>query len=422
MTFILLVAATVVIVIGVNTLIWGMVAITRVVGPSPVRVAATRFSTRDVAIIMAAHNEENVLAESLQAAMRLLPPDQIHVISDGSKDRTVAIARGLGVHVLDLQPNRGKAGALAAGIEEFALKENYGVILLHDADTRLSDNYFDTGLPLFNDDGVVAVSGVVRTLMDPPPRTWTGKFLLAYRARLYLLTQHIVKFGQAASWVNVMPICPGFASMYRSDALAQVDITRPGLVIEDIHMTFDVHTKKLGRIAFHPCAAVAYTQDPDTWKDYISQIRRWSLGYWQTVRIHYRHLGKFWISVAMQITELIVSSIVLALMVPLVLFWAYTQTLAHTYGLPVIAGQEVTGTLAPYYVLIGFFMPDMVFTVFVAIGMRRPSMLLLAPFFPLMRFVDSYVYLRSIPTAFRARSTGKWVSPTRRNALTLVPH
>ena len=55
--------------------------------------------------------------------------------------------------------------------------------------------------------------------------------------------------------------------MYRVDVLDQIDIAAPGLVIEDFNMTFEVHAKKLGRIAFRPDVAVAYTQDPDTWDD-----------------------------------------------------------------------------------------------------------------------------------------------------------
>ena len=96
------------------------------------------------------------------------------------------------------------------------LKERFPVVLLLDADTRLSADYLQTGLPLFNDHDVVAVSGVVKTMTDPPPRTRTGRFLLAHRVRLYALSQQIVKYGQAAKWANVMPICPGFAAMYRT--------------------------------------------------------------------------------------------------------------------------------------------------------------------------------------------------------------
>jgi poly-beta-1,6-N-acetyl-D-glucosamine synthase len=412
---------TIVFVIGVNTLIWGSASVARVVARIVVRLrrrpaVAPRFRDEDVAIIMAAHNEAEVLADTLRAASALLPLSQIYVVSDGSKDATVAIAEEFGVNVLNLQPNRGKAGALAAGIEEFALMERFQVVLLLDADTRLSSNYLETGLPLFNDLDVVAVSGVVKTLTDPPPRTRTGRFLLSHRVRLYALTQQIVKYGQAAKWANVMPICPGFASMYRTDILSQIDITRPGLVLEDINMTFEIHTKKLGRVAFDPHAAIAYTQDPDNWRDYMRQVYRWTLGYWQTIRVHKQHFGKFWVSVAMQATETILSVLALMCLVPAMLLMAYTDTLAHTYGTPVVAGHMIVGTLDFRYVLAGFFLPDMLLTVYAAISTRRPGLLLLTPFFPFMRFIDSYIVLRSIWGAWHTHSNGQWISPERRNA------
>ena len=69
-------------------------------------------------------------------------------------------------------------------------------------------------------------------------------------------------------------------------------------------MTFEIHAKKLGRIAFHPSAAVAYTQDPDNLQDYTRQVRRWILGFWQTVRRHRLQAGKFWFVLVFYIIEL----------------------------------------------------------------------------------------------------------------------
>jgi len=82
-----------------------------------------------------------------------------------------------------------------------------------------------------------------------------------------------------------------------------------------------------------------------------------------------------------------------------------------------VMGQELVGTLAPHYVLLGFLLPDLVLTVFATIALRRPGLLLLAPLLPVMRFIDAYICLRSIPTAWRTRSSGRWVSPERRETV-----
>jgi cellulose synthase/poly-beta-1,6-N-acetylglucosamine synthase-like glycosyltransferase len=414
------IALVAVLVLGANTLFWTVVGIGRLaaglVRPHRQQSAAgQRFGAENVAVIIPAHNEEAVLYDSLMAASALLPLSQIHVVSDGSTDRTVEIAESFGVLVLDLNPNRGKAGALAAAIEHFNLARRFKVVLLLDADTRLSPDYLRTGLPLFDKPDVVAVAGRVRCLLEPPPRTWNGRFLIGYRSRLYAGTQLLVKFGQAAKWANVVSIVPGFASMYRTDILHRINITAPGLVIEDFNMTFELHAKNLGRIAFHPNAAVAFTEDPDTWHDYMNQIRRWTLGYWQTVRRHGLHIGRFWTALTLQIAELISSSIMLLTMLASMLFAVYSETLANRYGNPKVMGLEVIGTLAPRYVLFGFLLPDLALTVFAAIVLRRPGLLLLAPLFPFMRIVEAYVCLRAIPrSALRTRSNGRWISPTRR--------
>ena len=269
-----------------------------------------------MAILIAAHNEELVIAETIAAASKLVDLTNIFVVSDGSKDATASIVRAAGANVLELNPNRGKAGALAAGIAEFGLRDRFEVVLLLDADTHLAPDYLQSALPLFDDPEVVAVAGRARTIDDMASSTRLGRFLLAYRERLYLVVQLLVKFGQAAKWANAVTIVPGFASMYRTRALAHIDVVGAGLVIEDFNMTFEVHAKKLGRIEFHPWAAVAYTQDPDNLNEYVKQVRRWILGFWQTVRRHQFRASVFWFALMIFIFELITSSLMFVLVIP----------------------------------------------------------------------------------------------------------
>ena len=371
-------------------------------------------SPADVAVIVAAHNEELVIAETIRAASRLVAVENIHVISDGSTDGTASVAAHAGAKVLELNPNRGKAGALAAGIDHFQLCQSFQVVLLLDADTHLAPDYLATGLPLFGDPDVVAVAGRARTIDSPAPPTRFGRFLVAYRERLYLIVQLLLKFGQAAKWANAVTIVPGFASMYRTTALQQIDVTGAGLVIEDFNMTFEIHAKKLGRIEFHPSAAVAYTQDPDTIGEYIRQVRRWILGFWQTVRRHRFHKGVFWIALAVFIPELIISSVVLVVLIPLLL-GSMLATALLTFA-PDIGSWSagLAGFLTPQDVVVGFLLPDYALTIMTACVLRQPRYLLLGIGFPLMRILDASMCLRALPTAWLARSSGVWISPTRR--------
>jgi len=68
--------------------------------------------------IIAAYNEEKTLGEVLGALTGSRLVDDIIVVSDGSTDRTVEIARGFeGVTVIALRENWGKGYAMRAGVE-----------------------------------------------------------------------------------------------------------------------------------------------------------------------------------------------------------------------------------------------------------------------------------------------------------------
>lgn len=395
------------VILGISTPFWSTVGMLRLVGEwqnkSSPRHLALRHETNvrpdQVAVLIAAHNEELVISETIASALSLVPAGNIHVISDGSSDDTATIATANGANCLELSPNRGKAGALAAGIEYYDLVSNFEVVLLLDADTRLSPDYLKTGLPLFADPEVVAVAGRAKSLRGGGGRHGLmSRILLGYRERLYAVVQLLLKYGQASGPANVVNIVPGFASMYRTRILPQIDIAAPGLQIEDFNMTFEVHARKLGRIEFHPSAAIAYTQDPNNLREYTRQIRRWTLGFWQTVRRHGLHRGRFWAVLLLHIVELISASLVLILAVPIVILSQLTDL----------------SLLRPQDLLLGIVLPDYLLTIVAAFVMRRPSLLIIGLAFPLIRIVDAAVCLTTMVQAWTRATTGVWVSPTRR--------
>ncbi|HKH45822.1 MAG TPA: glycosyltransferase family 2 protein [Thermoanaerobaculia bacterium] len=70
-----------------------------------------------VAAIVPAYNEQETIAEVI-AVLKATPSiDEIFVVSDGSDDRTVEIARDLGVRTIHLRENQGKGMAMAVGVE-----------------------------------------------------------------------------------------------------------------------------------------------------------------------------------------------------------------------------------------------------------------------------------------------------------------
>nr|WP_316042290.1 glycosyltransferase family 2 protein [Nocardiopsis sp. CNR-923] len=181
-----------------------------------------------IAVIIPAHNEEPVIAGAIESALRLFDRWDVYVVSDSSKDATAEIAARTGVNVLELLTNRGKAGALEAVIEEFALTENYDGVLILDADTELDAGYVEGAKRQLRDPDVAAVAGFVVSEWKPGERTFVGRLISVYRDRLYFMLQYFMRFGQTWRHSNTSFIVPGFASVYRSSALREIEINPKG--------------------------------------------------------------------------------------------------------------------------------------------------------------------------------------------------
>ncbi len=70
-----------------------------------------------VAVIIPAYNEAQRIGTVLRAVTRSKLADEVVVVSDGSEDATARLASGFpGVRVVELPFNRGKGGAMAAGV------------------------------------------------------------------------------------------------------------------------------------------------------------------------------------------------------------------------------------------------------------------------------------------------------------------
>ncbi|HEX6931320.1 MAG TPA: glycosyltransferase, partial [Streptosporangiaceae bacterium] len=368
-----------------------------------------------VAVLMAAHNEEVVIDDSLAAITALVPPGNVHVVSDASTDATVALARQHGVNVIETAVNVGKAGALEEGILAFGLLERFRLVLLLDADTRLDPGYFAAALPVFDDPRVVAVAGCAHSNWHTPGLSFLGRLVTAHRSRIYALTQRLLKYGQTWRRTNATHIVPGFASLYRTAVLPHISINPRGLVIEDFNMTFEVYRKRLGLVGF-TVAAKAVTQDPASVRDYVKQTKRWALGLWQTVRRHGLHLDLLSAMLCVLLLELLTASLGF-LALPAVLTVLAVPDLfpaALHWHAAAVVHSAVAGHVSLRAVFLGVLAPDLLLTLVVAVVERRPKYLLYCPFFVFMRTIDAAIALYTLPRAWREKSTGRWVSPARR--------
>lgn len=413
----LLLIATIVGVVGIGTIVWASAGVARWVASMMRKQSMPpppRLKRDSVAIVIAAHNEQLVIEKTLDSAEAQVAIGQVYVASDGSTDDTALLAQRRGANVLELNPNRGKAGAIVAAIEHFRLAELYEVVMLLDADTVLAANYLASGLPLFDDPGVVAVAGRASSISSPLPATLAGRILVTYRDRVYVAVQYLLKYGQAARTINVVSIVPGFASMYRTSVLGSIDIDAPGLSIEDYNMTFEIHAKSLGRIAFQPGSAVALTQDPDTLHDYAKQVGRWSLGFWQTLLRHGWHPRLFFVVAWLSAVELVVSCAILVLALPVAALSGAAGMLASLRWDMSGFSQAFSGDLPGWIIVLGVVLPDLVLSLLVGLATGNPRFLLYAPVFPLLRILDAALCLRAARRALGGSSSSVWQSPVRR--------
>lgn len=83
-----------------------------------------------VAAIVPAYNEEQTIGSVLSALLNCLQIDEIIVVSDGSKDGTVQVAKQYPVRVIELEENLGKGGAMKAGAKSTTCE----ILLFVDAD------------------------------------------------------------------------------------------------------------------------------------------------------------------------------------------------------------------------------------------------------------------------------------------------
>ncbi len=72
----------------------------------------------NIVAIIPAYNEEDTIGSVLSVLKKVDKIKKIIVVSDGSKDDTVVIAKSFDVEVIALKENMGKGGAMKVGLEE----------------------------------------------------------------------------------------------------------------------------------------------------------------------------------------------------------------------------------------------------------------------------------------------------------------
>lgn len=226
-------------------------------------------------MIVPAYNEATTVGDTIQSLQaQTRPPAEIIVVDDCSTDGTAEVARAYGVTVVTPPSNTGSK----AGAQTFALPGvRTGLVMAIDADTTLAPDAIERLLPAMGDPGVAAASGFV--LPRRVKSVWERGRYIEY---LFAFTF----YKQIQDYYGKPLISSGCFSMYRTEALRQMGGWSNRTLAEDMDLTWSFYGAGLG-VRFVP-EAVSYPIEPHNFKFLSQQLRRWSHGFVQNVKLHWK--------------------------------------------------------------------------------------------------------------------------------------
>lgn len=279
-----------------------------------------------VSVIVPAHNEASVIADSVRSLLALdYPTYELIVVNDGSTDDTLAtlaemfslapaarrtppalshkpvkavyLPKGrLNLVVLDKEKG-GKADALNAGIN-FA---RYPLVCTIDADSILEqDALAKTVIPFLADARTIVSGGIVRVANGC--RVEHGRVLDARLPRNFLAMTQVLEYLRTffiarAGWsaINSLMIVSGAFGMFRRDVVLEVGGYRTDTVGEDMELVVRLHramrSQRRPYRVVYLADPVCWTQSPDSTRVLRRQRSRWHRGSAETLRLHWRMLG-----------------------------------------------------------------------------------------------------------------------------------
>jgi cellulose synthase/poly-beta-1,6-N-acetylglucosamine synthase-like glycosyltransferase len=237
-----------------------------------------------VAVLIPAYNEEKVIERTIQGALDCDYPNMcVIVIDDGSKDRTLEIARrtfaaeaAAGKVLILTKPNGGKAEALNYGLEHIGDAELFVGI---DADTIIAPDAVARMVPHFLNPKVAAVAGNAK--VGNRVNLWTR-----WQALEYITSQNFER--RALNTMGAVSVVPGAIGAWRVSAVREAGGYHVDTVAEDADLTMAL--LRNGYRVEYEDLALAFTEAPTSANALMRQRFRWSFGILQAV---FKHRGVF---------------------------------------------------------------------------------------------------------------------------------
>ena len=233
--------------------------------------------TAPLSVIIAAYNEEKVIAATLRSVLDTDYAGEVEVvvIDDGSKDGTGAaveqVAAQDGRLRLVSQANAGKSEALRRGVE----LASHELLVFLDADTLFQRDTLRHLVAPFAHPRVGAVSGHARVGN-------VRSFIARCQSLEYICGFNLDRRAYDA-W-DCITVAPGAVSAVSRQALRSVGGFRSDTLAEDTDLTLSLHRQ--GYHVRYTAGAVAWTEAPETIRALAKQRFRWCFGTMQCLWKH----------------------------------------------------------------------------------------------------------------------------------------
>lgn len=346
------------------------------------------------AILIASKDGEQTIRETVAAARKTRC--DVYVVSDGSTDNTVKLAKEAGAKVLGLRKNIGKPSALHRAYKHFKLSDQYTAVAILDDDVIIAKDFIRQTKKAMGRD--VAISVGKNITEWPDSKRWN--VWLASRAYSYWSYQLILRRLQSA--YNVMNCISGSNSLYRTEVLDQVLSANTPYIVDDTFWTLETHRLNLGEIVY-VANAHAWIQDPTNFRDWYKQNLRWMWGTFQGILGH--NIGSEFNKFHMSYVALMLEWLIYVASGPIVI-WMIVR--AGLHALP--------------YELVLLCSGYAIWVVGAALALKRPRLVLFIPAVVVVDFIFRALMVHALIKAFRQRTVEScvWVSPKRLSADTLA--
>lgn len=279
-------------------------------------------------VLVPAYNESASIEDTIRSMQnQTLPPEEVIVIDDCSSDDTGARARRLGVTVLRPPQNTGtKAGAQNYGLHRVRTEFTMAV----DADTVLAPDAIEKLMAALDSPNIAAACGFVlpryvRTIWE---RGRYIEYLFAFSF-----------FKQVQDYYDHPLISSGCFSAYRTEILRENGGWSTRTMAEDMDLTWNFYYAGHG-VRFIP-GAICYPIEPQTYGFMSKQLKRWSHGFVQNLKLHWRELldePYLRTMIAVSVWDAFIASAVFLLLLPILAIFVHPIFLLwYAIDLPAVA-------------------------------------------------------------------------------------